>query len=421
MKLIRLHTIMLLLAFAAGCALTATAQLTSSPYSMYGYGILNDGVTSMQRQMGGVGIAMQSGRQINAMNPASYAAIDSLTFLWDIGADLSFIHRKEGKLSHNSMGGGLDYITLQFPVTHYMGMSVGLLPYSSVGYAFGSEIEHGVESNQGEGGLTQAYLGWSGKLKGLSIGFNIAYQWGNIINDVYANTDGGRTTMFERVMQVRDWNLTVGAQYRAKLSKSDALTLGLTWQPRKSMNGKTYAIFWDVDQDSKADTVGRMKMKGNYYQPTAIGSGISFHRHNRYVLNVEADFTWQNWADAPYAAMYNNGDLLYEDMKFDNRWRMALGGEFTPNVRGTFFRRITYRAGGHYTHDYLNIMGNNVREYGISAGIGLPTVEGKTMVNIGFEWKHRQASPQSLISENYYNITLGLNFNELWFWQRKLR
>lgn len=389
---------------------------------MYGYGLLNDGATSMQRQMGGVGIAMQSGRQINAMNPASYAAIDSLTFLWDIGADLSFIHRSEGNKSHNSTGGGLDYITLQFPVTKYMGMSVGLLPYSSVGYAFGSEIKHGVESNQGEGGLTQAYLGWSGRLKGLSIGFNMAYQWGNIINDVYATTSAGRNTLFEHVMQVRDWNLTLGAQYRLKLSKADALTLGLTWQPRKSMHGKAYATYWDVDQDSKADTVGHMKMNGRYYTPTCIGSGVSFHRHNRYVLNVEADFLWQNWADAPFAAMYDDkGALLYEGMHFDNRWRMALGGEFTPNVRGSFIQRTTFRLGTYFTHDYLNILGNNVREYGITCGVGLPTVEGKTMVNIGFEWKHRQASPHALIAENYYNITLGLNFNELWFWQRKLR
>ena len=47
------------------------AQNSVTPYSMYGYGILNDRATSMQRQMGGVGIAQTGGRQINAMNPAS--------------------------------------------------------------------------------------------------------------------------------------------------------------------------------------------------------------------------------------------------------------------------------------------------------------------------------------------------------------
>ena len=43
----------------------ASAQNQTSPYSMYGYGIVGDHATSMQRQMGSVGYAMNSGRQIN--------------------------------------------------------------------------------------------------------------------------------------------------------------------------------------------------------------------------------------------------------------------------------------------------------------------------------------------------------------------
>ena len=74
-------------------AASASAQ-TTSPYSMYGYGIIGDRATSHQRAMGGVGYAMNSGRQINVMNPASYASIDSLTFLFDLGADVSLLWSK---------------------------------------------------------------------------------------------------------------------------------------------------------------------------------------------------------------------------------------------------------------------------------------------------------------------------------------
>ena len=83
---------------AAVLAAAATAQNVTTPYSMYGDGILGDRATSMQRQMGGVGYAMNSGRQINVMNPASYAAIDSLTFLFDLGADMSMLWSKEGSV-----------------------------------------------------------------------------------------------------------------------------------------------------------------------------------------------------------------------------------------------------------------------------------------------------------------------------------
>ncbi|MDE6100559.1 MAG: hypothetical protein K2G01_05890, partial [Paramuribaculum sp.] len=70
----------LLVAFAIFLsAATAFGQI-SSPYSKFGYGLLDNNATSAQMQMGGVGYAMSTGRQINVMNPASYAAADSLTF-----------------------------------------------------------------------------------------------------------------------------------------------------------------------------------------------------------------------------------------------------------------------------------------------------------------------------------------------------
>ena len=154
-----MNKIKLLLLIFVATAAGAMAQNVTTPYSMYGYGILSDRASSMQRQMGSVGYAMNSGRQINVMNPASYASIDSLTFLFDIGADMAFLWQKEGDVKEKSVGGGLDYITMQFPICKFMGGSIGMLPYSSVGYAFGSDIAHGAMQNQGSGGINQAYLG----------------------------------------------------------------------------------------------------------------------------------------------------------------------------------------------------------------------------------------------------------------------
>ena len=113
--------------------LTASAQV-SSPYSKFGYGLLNDNATSAQSQMGGVGYAMHSGRQINVMNPASYASIDSLTFLFDMGVDFTVIKSTdtgiEPQVKEQRYGGGLDYLTLQVPIGKRFGASIGLLPYS---------------------------------------------------------------------------------------------------------------------------------------------------------------------------------------------------------------------------------------------------------------------------------------------------
>ena len=90
-------------------------------------------------------------------------------------------------------------------------------------------------------------------------------------------------------------------------------------------------------------------------------------------------------------------------------------------MRGGYFQRINYRCGAFFNRDYIKIGDNSLREYGVSVGFGLPTITSKTVINLGFEYRHRQANPNPLIKEDYFNITLGINFNELWFWQRKIQ
>lgn len=402
----------------------AFAQNVTTPYSMYGYGILGDRATSMQRQMGSVGYAMNSGRQINVMNPASYAAIDSLTFLFDIGADVSMLWQKEGDVKEKSVGGGLDYITMQFPICKFMGGSIGMLPYSSVGYAFGKDIAHGALQNQGSGGINQAYLGIAGKYAGFSLGVNVAYSFGNIINDYYANPATSGQSLVEHVMQIRDWDIVIGAQYTARLSKTERLSLGATFTPKKSLHGNTWVTTQETTLESVADTVASMKIGGNYETPMSIGAGVSYTHERTSRWMVEADITFQQWSKVKYSELRENSNpdnVVFQGMDFNNRTKYAIGGEFIPKVRGNYFQRMAYRLGAYYNNDYLNIQGNKLKEYGVTAGFGFNTPEGKTMINLGFEWKHRKATPAKLISENYFNITLGINVNELWFWQRRIK
>ena len=403
--------------------MSASAQNANTPYSMYGYGILGDRATSMQRQMGGVGYAMNSGRQINVMNPASYAAIDSLTFLFDMGADVSMIWSQEGSAKEHATGGGLDYVTMQFPICKFMGGSIGLLPYSSVGYSFGNDIAHGTLSNQGSGGINELYLGLSGKIGGFSIGANFSYDFGNIVNDVFANPTSG-STKFEHVMQIRDWNVVIGAQYTQKIGQFDRFVVGATYSPKKTLLGKSWATIQEMTQESVPTTVAEMRLRGNYYLPTSIGGGVSYTHERTSRFNVEFDYTWQNWKDCKYSPLYSDSNpdvMVFEGMSFNNRQKFAVGAEYVPKVRGGYGQRIAYRLGGYYTDDYLNINGNGLREYGVSAGFGFPTPEGKTVINLGLEWKQRLAHPATLIKENYLSVTLGVNFNEVWFFKRKIR
>ena len=382
---------------------------------MFGYGILNDYATSSQRAMGGVGYAMNGGRQINVMNPASYSAIDSLTFLWDAGIDISFLKSTEGEKSAESIGGGVDYLTMQFPITKKIGASVGLLPYSSVGYEFANEINDGSEARAGGGGLNLLYAGVAYNLfEGLSLGVNFGYLFGTNVYDAYTYTEDGNTTLFEHIIKVRTFDFKIGALYTHNFDKKNKASIGITFTPKKSLHGNTWGAKYDMSLDENIDTIGYISLNGNSYTPINLGVGLSYEFDKK--LYAEVDLTYQNWKDVKFAKVegFNN------NITFDNRWKIATGLQYTPQQRGGFFRRVNYRVGAYYNHDYINVRGNNVREYGLTCGFGLPTPGGKTVINLGFEYKHRSSSPKKLITEEYFNVTLGVNFNQMWFWQNKI-
>ncbi|MBQ3362799.1 MAG: hypothetical protein IJG42_02475 [Muribaculaceae bacterium] len=397
------------------CHGAALAQIVTTPYSKMGYGMLNDNVSSIQRSMGGVGYAMKGGRIVNVMNPASYADVDSLTFLWDVGIDLTNLWSKENDNKGYSFGGGLDYLTGHFKVAKKLGAAFGLLPYSSVGYAYGGSIDGGDESRSGNGGFNQLFIGVGYEpIKNLSVGFNFDYLFGTTTNTTLINSTS--TSYFTRNMKMRDWNTQIGLQYSLPMSKGrDLLTIGATYQPKKSYHGDAWGTKFD-SQDSKVDTIGYTSMSGKYEQPHTIGVGMSYIYDRR--LTVEADYTYQKWSDAKYLPI---GGFEPQTMQFDDRWKAAVGVQYTPNKRGSYIGAMAFRAGVFYNHDYLNYSGNNVRDYGASIGFGLPAPGSKTSINLGLEWRHRESSPTKLITENYFNITLGVNFNELWFWKSRIR
>lgn len=412
MKINRLAA--LIAAIVIGAAALTAQNGTMTPYSRFGYGILSDNASAAQQAMGGIGYAMNSGRQINVMNPASYARVDSLTFLFDMGINFTNLWTSETvngtTTSESHDGGGLGYVTMQFPLSKRLGMSVGLLPFSSVGYAFGNDINHGFASRQGSGSINQLYLGLGAKIvKGLNIGVNAAYLFGHTINDTYAITNSGATSLYERELRVRDFRISAGLQYTLEAG-ANAYTIGLAFTPGKQLLGRTKTYYYDTDMEqSKPKETDNFKLKNLYSLADSYGAGINANIGNR--LMLEADFTWQPWSKCKY-----NG----EKNVLADRYKLAVGGQYRPSLRGSYLRRIEYRAGAFYDRDYLVVRGNNVREYGASVGLGLPVPGFKTTISLTVGWLHRQAYPASLIKEDYLNITLGVNFNEVWFLKNKI-
>lgn len=404
-----------------GTMVYAQSNNTSSPYTRYGFGRLGDHSIGMSRAMGGIGYGLRTNQQINPMNPASYTAMDSLTFLFDIGADFQKNWYKEGNLKNSDTGGGLDYVALQFPMGRRFAASAGLLPYSYVGYNYFQKFSEATVTSNGEGGLSLAYFGVACNVfGGLNVGVNVNYMFGSIsyLTDINPTAAYSQRSLYESSMQVNNAMFQIGAQYTYKLNEEENLTLGAVYSPSMSMRGDyslTKTLYTPssttTEGDYSTETLEQGRLKGLYDLPTMIGVGLTYSQTRK--LTVGADVTYQNWANANYAGQTDS---------LCNRLKIAVGGEYIPNFMSSkYLKALRYRLGAFYEKSYLKVDAHQLEEYGFSCGFGLPLRNDRSMLNLGFEYVRQKAPMKNLVGQDYFRISLGLTFNELWFFKPKLQ
>ena len=381
--------------------------MAQTPYSQYGYGILDDNATGNQRAMGGTGIGMRNNTQINMMNPASYTAVDSLTFMFDFSADYKASWYKENNASAKGQGGGLNYITMQFRLGKRVAASAGLTPLTHVQYTYGNTITNGSFTRVGEGGISQAYLGAAYQpWKWLSVGVNFGYIFGNIENYVQANPDDATAGAYYKTLSVSDFRLQAGLQLMHRFSQKHDLTLGFVYTLGKPTLGEATAFATNSDTTT-------MKMRDFYSMPHCFGAGVSYVYDQR--VTAAVDVRYDLWDRAKFYNPYTG-----VDEKMSNRLKVSAGLEFRPKLLSSnYLDYVRYRIGGYYDQSYIMVGNNHVREYGVSCGFGFPLRGDKSILNVGFEYSHRNGTPDKLLSEDHISIVISMTFNEMWFWKRR--
>ncbi|MDR1525565.1 MAG: hypothetical protein LBS79_09995 [Tannerella sp.] len=395
-------------------AFSLTAQNgTNSPYTRYGYGELANRSFGAGRSMGGIGIGLRSSQQINPMNPASYSCMDSMTFLFDFGASAQLSWFSDGTNKQNDINGNVEYMAMQFPLYRQIAMSAGLLPYSHVGYNFEEyKTSNGQQYREmftGTGGLNLLYAGLSIDVwkKRLSIGGNINYLFGAINHT--ATTDyipSSSTTSVESIkrMKFSDVTFDLGLQYTHLLSKTERAILGLTYTPKKRLNGDFYQSI--TSTENVIDTITGK----NFELPAGYGVGLSYVKDQKLIL--AADFAYQEWENATFEG---------NDNVFKNRSKINAGVEYIPNLYSRpFLNRVRYRAGLSYTNSYIPVNGNSYKEYGATLGFGFPISDTRSFINVSFEYLKIQPELKTMINESYLRMTLSYTFNEYWFFKRKV-
>ena len=412
--------------FLVLCATVMFAQSGSnSPYTRYGYGQLSDQSFGNSKAMGGLSYGLRDGFQINASNPASYSAVDSLTFLFDAGMSLQNANFKEGAVQTNAKNSTVDYIAMQFRLFEGMGFSAGFLPYSIVGYNMSQTYELGtdglgnsiqvLDTYTGTGGLQQVYAGVGYKVfKNLSLGVNFSYLFGEISHSIatsFNNSNAFSSVRTDKIT-VSDYKLDFGMQFSQKLGEKHVVNLGAVYSLGHDLNStgykylETYSMSNSSLQSQSVDT-----LQNAFSLPHTFGVGFTYVYDKR--LTVGLDYTQQKWADI---------NFFNKQGAFTDRSKLSFGAEFVPKRNSkNYFNRIRYRLGAYYSDPYAKVNENEgAREYGASFGFGFPIFRSNSILNISGQYINVKPKVAGMLEENYLKINVGLTFNERWFMKWKV-
>lgn len=399
---------------------------TKSPYSQYGLGILSDQSQGFNRGMSGLFQGFRSGNQVNMQNPASYSAVDSLSMIFDVGVSGQITNFKEGGAKVNAKTANFEYVTALFRIFPKFGASIGLVPYTNVGYSYSTTQQIGSSSTtstmqfSGEGGLRQAYLGLGYEFfKGFSLGANISYFWGSYKKDitVLSSDDAVKTLSKTYDADVSSYKLDLGVQYRHSLTKTDELTFGATFGLGHKLGSDPSLTVMTLDGQTGVMSASVDTVHNGLSIPMTIGAGIAYSRNKSLIFGV--DYQLMRWGAESFPVVNentNNYELVNNYYK--DRHKVTVGAEWLPNrMSRRFLNRVQYRVGASYATPYYNINGQDgPKELTVSAGFGIPLVNSwnnRSVLNISFQWANLSA--KNLVTENSFRVTIGLTFNERWF------
>ncbi len=405
--------------------LTIKAQdLQASPISRYGLGVLSNASPTAYRGMGGVGIALADPKHPNFLNPAAYAATDSLSFLMDIAGSVNWGRYSDSQTHKNTFLGGLDYVALQFPLWRdKVALSAGIIPFSTAGYnsqrtvALKDDTFTTIQQFSGTGSLQTVYAGIGTKIYGgLTLGVNLSYLFGKITHSVTnsPNTSVGTTERTVSALRVNNLLLDLGTQYKFTVKKNQVVTVGAVFSPSLKLTPKqtisTERNYGTVSQPEITSERTQLALKS----PMQIGGGVSWEGYNK--LLVSADVKVKRWEET-----YN--PFKPDNVTLHTSYLTALGIQYRNDPYSRDYAdKIYYRGGLNYNTGYLSVGSlGRVDRVGLSLGLGLPVtaIDDRTSyIDLALEYSKAYAPKSKLLNEDYLRLTVSLNFNETWF--RKL-
>lgn len=399
-------------------------SISISPYSSFGYGdkVFGNGATSFG--MGGLSTAYLSpfGTESNFMNPAANQNLRMTNFTFEGSMDMSTFKSESDKFSRSATY--VSKMSLGFPMGKKWRGGFGFQPFSALGYKTGNYDVDGEISTtnlfEGSGGLNSLHFMTSYNLNSnWAVGLRANYLFGSLDKkEIFSAADAQLLTGYISDNKINGITLNGGISYAKKLESNHLLTIGATYGLGSNIKSeqrylvKTYQIIPTNFVEFNVDTIQYSESDRKVRIPENASFGVSYGKDLKW--NIGAQVDWEK------TSAFN---LAHEKNNSNDRIKAAVGGYYIPqfNSYRSYFSRATYRGGMYYEKTPISVKGEDIKDYGITFGIGLPVgkVTDPSELNIGVELGQRGTTNKDLVRETYANIKLSFTLNDSWFQRRK--
>ena len=397
-------------------------QGTSSPYSFYGIGDVKFKGTAENRAMGGLTIYSDS-IHLNFQNPASYSNLKLTTF--SLGGTYLTTDLSTNMQSEKARRTAVDYLAVGLPLGKF-GVGFGLMPYSSVGYNIQSNIAatatnpEEIKQYSGTGGINKVFFGVGYALtKELSVGVDYSYNFGKIQTYSFRFIEGIQYgTREKNLSDITGGTLTAGLNFNTPINKKLNGFASVTYSPDSklsSLNSRNIATIQYSSSGAEilVEPLDVDVANTNLTIPSKLAVGFGLGQNKKWMLGTEITFQKSS-------SMGNRFNDI-NNVNYENSTRFALGGFYIPNYNtfSKYYEKIIYRGGVRYENTGLIINNTSVKDYAVTAGIGLPLMGVFSNINVGLEYGQRGTTSANLVQENYTNISIGFSLNDKWFQKRR--
>ncbi len=413
------------------------------PYSQFGIGTGEQPFNMpLAARLGGTVYTRSANNYVNPFNPASYATVETESFVFDMGVNIQVTNLRDESGSMGDADGNLGYLAIAMPITRWWKLGAGLMPFTTVDYESVSQstyLDSGVVKTiyDGTGGGSLVFLGSAfnipvGKGRTLQAGFNLNYLTGRVERAISFDFQGNDSTYFldsRRYRQTRLGNITFdfGLQFRQQLGEHHTFGLGLVYKPYRDMTVRDKALIYTyhATDQTLVDTVfpasgGDPEYRSRLEQAQTFGVGLSFERNRRWMVAFDATFA--DWSGMRYTEDTAHAVLGNSAVSYGPYSRYSLAFEKIGDMdASTYLGRISWSAGAHMAQGVLrlNLGGSEQRvdEWGIGAGMTLPMRKGRSLLTLSVAYSSLGSS--DVLQLNSLTFGIAVSSCERWFTKRK--